>query len=148
MKKKFNSNKIINGTFGAVWMNTEKLSNVKSFEAKVSLSYEDVELAEDLATHKKYMGWSGAGTVVLHKVDSKMAKQLADGIKNGDLEPVTIVAKLDDPAAYGAERIQLNGVYFDELTLLKFAMKEKQEEECPFTFDDYEFLDMIEVDET
>lgn len=146
MKKNFNSNKIINGTFGAVWMNTEKLSNVKSFEAKVSLSYEDVDLAEDLATHKKYMGWSGSGTVVLHKVDSKMAEQLADGIKNGDLEPVTIVAKLDDPAAYGAERIQLNGVYFDELTLLKFAMKEKQEEECPFTFDDYEFLDMIEVD--
>ena len=54
-----------------------------------------------------------------------------------------MVAKLDDPAAYGAERVQLTGVYFDELTLLKFAMKEVQEEEVPFTFDDFEFLDLI-----
>lgn len=145
MQKKMSSNKIINGTFGAAWVGTEKFSNVKSFEAKVSLKYEDVDLAEDLAAHKKYMGWSGAGTMVLHKVDSAMAAKLADAIKTGEMEPVTVVAKLDDPAAFGAERVQLNGVYFDELTLLKFAMKEKLEEECPFTFDDYEFLDMIEV---
>ena len=145
MKKKVNSNKLINGTHGAVWISTEKFANVKSFDSKVTLNYQDVDLAEDLATHKKYMGWSGAGTIVLHKVDSAMAKRLADGIKNGNLEPCTVVAKLDDPAANGAERVQLSGVYFDELTLLKFAMKEVQEEECPFTFDDYEFLDMIEV---
>lgn len=145
MQKKMSSNKIINGTFGAVWVGTEKFSNVKSFESKVSLKYEDVDLAEDLAAHKKYMGWSGAGTMVLHKVDSAMAAKMADAIKNGEMEPATVVAKLDDPAAFGAERVQLNGVYFDELTLLKFAMKEKLEEECPFTFDDYEFLDMIEV---
>ena len=72
-----------------------------------------------------------------------MAKALADGIKSGNLEPVTIVAKLEDPAAYGAERVKLSGVCFDELTLIKFANKEIQEEECPFTFDDFEFLDMI-----
>ena len=145
MQKKVTSNKVINGSFGAAWIGTEKFSNVKSFEAKVTMNYENVDLAEDLATHKKYMGWSGAGTMVLHKVDSAMAAKLADAIKSGDMEPMTVVAKLDDPAAYGAERVQLNGVYFDELTLLKFAMKEKQEEECPFTFDDYEFLDMIGV---
>ena len=72
-----------------------------------------------------------------------MAKMLADGIKNGVMEPATMVAKLDDPAAYGAERVQLTGVYFDELTLLKFAMKEVQEEEVPFTYDGFEFLDLI-----
>lgn len=143
MAKKMNANKVINGTFGSVWVNTEKMANCKSFEAKVSLDYEDVLLAEDLATHKKYMGWSGAGTILLHKVDSLMAKTLADGIKSGNMEPASIIAKLADPAAYGAERVQISGVHFDELTLLKFAAKEIQEEECPFTFDDFEFLDMI-----
>lgn len=143
MAKKKDANKVINGTFGSLWIGTEKFSNVKSFEAKTSMSYEDVQFGEDLATHKKYMGWSGAGTATLHKVDSAMAKMLADGIKNGVMEPATMVAKLDDPAAYGAERVQLTGVYFDELTLLKFAMKEMQEEEVPFTFDGFEFLDLI-----
>ena len=141
--KKLDANKVINGTFGSVWMAMEKLANCKSFEAKASLDYEDVLLAEDLSTHKKYMGWTGAGTIRLHKVDSTMAKTLADGIKSGVFEPVTIVAKLEDPAAYGAARVKLSGVCFDELTLIKFANKEIQEEECPFTFDDYEFLDMI-----
>nr|DAP53609.1 MAG TPA: tail tube protein [Caudoviricetes sp.] len=143
MTKKMEANKVINGTFGSVWMAMEKLANCKSFEAKVSLEYEDVLIAESLSTHKKYMGWTGAGTILLHKVDSTMAKALADGIKSGNLEPVTIVAKLEDPAAYGAERVKLSGVCFDELTLIKFANKEIQEEECPFTFDDFEFLDMI-----
>lgn len=143
MTKKMEANKVINGTFGSVWLGTEKMSNCKSFEAKVSLDYEDVLIAEDLSTHKKYMGWTGAGTILLHKVDSTMAKTLADGIKSGNLETVSVIAKLEDPAAYGAERVKLSGVCFDELTLIKFANKEIQEEECPFTFDDYEFLDMI-----
>lgn len=144
MSKKKESNRILNGTFGVLWIGGERFANCKSFEAKASMDYEDVQFSEDLSTHKKYMGWSGAGTITLHKVDSAIAKRLADGIKNGAIEPAEIVAKLDDPAAYGAERVQLRGVYFDELTLLKFAMKELQEEEAPFTFDDFEFLDMIE----
>jgi len=143
MGKKQEANRVINGTFGSLWVNTEKLANVKSFEAKVSMNYEDVQFSEDLATHKKYMGWSGAGTAVLHKVDSAMAKLLAEGIKSGEMEAASMVAKLADPAAYGAERVQLTGVYFDELMLLKFANKEIQEESVPFTFDGYEFLDFI-----
>lgn len=143
MGKKQNANRVINGTFGSLWINTEKFANVKSFEAKISLNYEDVNFSEDLATHKKYMGWSGAGTAVLHKVDSAMAGMLADGIKSGELEAATMVAKLANPASYGAERVQLTGVYFDELMLLKFAAKEIQEESVPFTFDGYEFLDLI-----
>lgn len=138
-----NKNRVINGTFGAVWVDAEKFANVKSFEAKVTLDYEDVQFAGDLATHKKYMGWNGAGTMTLHKVDSKIASKIADSIKNGDMEDCSIVAKLEDPASYGAERVQLTGVQFDELTLLAFTTKEIAEEEVPFTFDGYEFLDMI-----
>lgn len=143
MAKTQDANRVINGTFGTIWINTERLANCKSFEAKITLSYADINFSEDLATHKKYMGWSGAGTITLHKVDSAMAKLLADGVKSGDLQAASIVSKLNDPASYGAERVQLTGVYFDELMLIKFAMKEAQEESVPFTFDGYEFLDLI-----
>lgn len=143
MATKQKANEVINGTFGSVWIDAEKFSNIKSFEAKVTMDYEDVLFSEDLATHKKYMGWNGAGTAVLHKMDSVIASKVAEGIKSGDMPECTIVAKLADPASVGAERVQLTGVYFDEVTLLKFATKELGEEEVPFTFSDYEFLDMI-----
>lgn len=143
MAKKQDSNKVINGTFGTVWIDTERFANCKSFECKISMDYADITFAEDLSTHKKYLGWSGAGTITLHKVDSAIAKKLAESVKKGTMVPATIVAKLEDPASYGAERVQLSGVYFDELMLLKFTTKEAQEESIPFTFDDYEFLEYI-----
>lgn len=42
--KTFETNRIIRGNYGRVWMNGERMANVKSFEAKVTLNYEDVEL--------------------------------------------------------------------------------------------------------
>lgn len=144
MGKKFEGNKTINGTFGRVWVNDEVRANIKSFEAKVTMSYEDVSVADDLSTHKKYMGYEGEGTATFTKFDSYFAKLLVDGIRTGNVPEVSIVARLDDPAAYGAERVKLSEVTFDELTLLKFEGKTITEEEMPFKFADFEFLDMID----
>jgi len=144
MSKKMNQNRVINGTFGRVWINGEFYSNVKSFESKVALNYEEVNMADDLATYQKYMGYAGEGSVVLHKTDSHVAKTIADGITSGVMPDIKIVGRLADPAAYGAERVEYSGVTFDELTLLKFANKEIQEEEVPFKFAHFNFLDMID----
>ena len=57
---------------------------------------------------------------------------------------LTIVVALDDPTAYGAERVQLRDVLLDEITLSKFENKTLTEEEVPFTAGSYEFLDLIE----
>lgn len=144
MAQTMNANKAINGTFGFLWLDGEKFANVKSFEAKITINYTDVILAGDLATHKKMTGWSGAGTMTLHKVDSKMALKVANDVQTGNLEGMNVVAKLEDPAAFGAERVSLTGVLFDEATLLAFTQGELGEESVPFTFDGYEFLDVIE----
>jgi hypothetical protein len=143
MSKKMDQNKVINGTFGRVWMNGELYSNVKSFDSKVTLNYEEVNMADDLATYQKYMGYAGEGSVSLHKIDSHVAKTIGDGITTGVMPDIKIVGRLSDPAAYGAERVEYSGVTFDELTLLKFANKEIQEEEVPFKFAKFKYLDMI-----
>lgn len=62
---------------------------------------------------------------------------------NGDLPDVKIVAALDDPTGYGAERVALYDVKFDELTLNQFENKALTEEEVPFTAGSFEFLDLI-----
>lgn len=144
MSKKLNQNRIINGTFGRVWINGELYSNAKSFELKVALNYEEVNMADDLATYQKYMGYAGEGNAVLHKIDSSIAKLISKGITSGIMPDIKIVGRLADPAAYGAERVEASGITIDELTLLKFANKEIQEEQVPFKFATFKFLDMID----
>lgn len=140
----FNHNKVIRGNFGKVWVDGEKMANVKSFEAKASINYEDMDVNGDLAKKKRYMGFSIAGTMTLHKYDSHIVSKYQKGLMTGDLPDMTIVAALDDPTGYGAERVALRDVLLDEITLSKFENGALAEEEVPFTAGSYEFLDLIE----
>lgn len=143
MSNKMDKNKIIRGSFGAVWLDGEELGSVKSFEAKVNLEYEDVDIMGELGKHKRYMGFTGEGTMTLYKIDTTVGKLIAEGIRNGKMPDFKIVAKLDDPTAYGAERVELTGVTINELMALKFENKALREEEVPFNFSDFRYIDMI-----
>ena len=140
----FNHNKVFRGTFGKVWLDGERMSNVKSFEAKASIDYEDMNVNGDFGTKKRYMGYSISGTMTLHKFDSFILRKYQKGVMTGELPDMTIVVAMDDPAAYGAERVQLRDVMLDEITLSKFENKTLTEEEAPFTAGSFEFLDLIE----
>ena len=143
MFNKMDKNKIIRGSFGAVWFDGQEVGSVKSFAAKITLDYEDVDIMGDLGKHKRYMGYSGEGTMTLHKIDSSIAKLIGDAIRSGKMPDFTIVAKLDDPSAYGAERVELTGVTINELMALKFENKSLREEEVPFSFSHYRFIELI-----
>lgn len=140
---KFDHNKIIRGSFGKVWLNDEKLANVKSFEAKATLDYEDVDVNGDLGQKHRYMGYSVAGTLTLHKYDSTVAKLMKDVIVSGAMPEIKVIAALDDPTSYGAERVALYDVTLDEVTLNKFENKGLTEEEVPFKAGSFKFLDTI-----
>ena len=141
--EKVNTNNIIRGTYGRIWMDGALLAEVKSFEAKVTMTYEEVAFGGDLGTHQRYMGYAGEGTMVLHKVDSLMARKLKDGIRSGIMPDIKIVGKLEDPTANGAERVELLEITFDELTLLKFENKTILEQEAPFKFAEFNHIDLI-----
>lgn len=72
-----------------------------------------------------------------------MAKKLAEQFKTGDVVDSKIICALDDPTAYGAERVEIFDVTFDELMLMSFETKNIIEEEVPFEFGDYNFIDFI-----
>ncbi len=137
------ANEVINGTFGKVYINGNKLANIKSFEAKLTIQYEEIDIAEDPGKHQKYMGYSGEGTMVLHKVDSTILKMMKDDLKAGKVPDIMIVASVSDPNSKGTERVQFDEVTIDELTLLKFELKTIGEEEVPFKFADFTPLDVI-----
>ena len=137
MSKKV-ANRIIRGSFGTAWLNNEKLYEVRSLEAKVSLTYEELHLNGEFGTRRRYMGFDISGTVVLHKVSSRVPKLMGAGPKTGQLPAIKLDVALRDPDVKGAQRIVLDDVTLDEFTLAQFENNTVLEESVPFHAADYD----------
>ncbi len=135
---------VINGSWGEAWLDGDYLAEIKGLEAKLAIEYEDIDRPRRLGKGKKMIGFEGTGTLKLHKVTSRFIKLLSDNLKQGKQTSFTVISKLDDPDALGAERIMLKNVTLEELTLANWEAKTNGEEEIPFSFDDWEPIDLID----
>lgn len=138
------ANRIINGTFGELWLDGDRVSECFGLEARVEIEKEDVPVCGKLGTDTKMVGYKGTGTLKLHKVNSRMMIKLSENIKNGINPRLQILSAIKDPAAFGAERVLIKDACFDDLVLINWEAKVKGETECPFTFTDWDPLDLIE----
>lgn len=134
---------VINGTYGEVWIDGDYMAEVTGLEAKVSLEKTDVNQVGTLAKGYKVTGIDCKGTLKMNKVSSYFIKKLSNNLKKGKTVSVTIISKLADPDSFGAERIELLGCTFDELTLANWEAKKLGEESIAFTFTDWNLLDVI-----
>ena len=100
-------------------------------------------MCRKLSKGYKVTGSDGKGTLKMNKVSSYFIRKLGDAIKAGKTPTSEIITNLKDPDAFGAEKIKLTGVVFDELTLADWEAKKNGEESIPFTFDSFEVLDSI-----
>ncbi len=139
------ANKVISGTWGELWLDGAYVGECYGLQAKVTYNKEDVPLCRQMATDKKVTSISCTGSVKSYKINNRMAIISGDKIKNGQDIRFTLVSKLADPDSYGAERISLSNVSFDDLTLTDWEVGKTGKIESPFTFTDYTFLDKIEA---
>ena len=130
----------MSGTWGEVWLDGDYVAECYGLQAKVSFNKEDVNLCGQMATDKKVKSISCTGSLKLHKVNSRMAIAIGDYVKNGKDLRFTVISKLDDPDAYGSERVVLRNVSFDDLTLADWEVATNGKVEAPFTFTDYDFF--------
>lgn len=137
--------RVMSGTWGEVWLDGDYVSECYGMQAKVSANKTDINICRQMATDKKTTSISCTGSLKLHKVNSRMALAIGNKIKAGQDPRFTIISKLDDPDAYGAERVVLRNVSFDDLTLADWEVAKNGTVEAPFTFTDYEFLDSVEA---
>ena len=135
--------KIINGTYGQVFLGDDEVGEMKSFQAKLEFQKEEIKVAGQMAVDTKLMSYTGKGSLQLHKVNSRMVKTLLNEIKAGKDPRFTLIGKLADPNSEGAERIAIKNVSFDDLTLFDFEVGAAGACECPFTFTDLECIDLI-----
>jgi len=138
--------RVISGTWGELWLNGEYVAECYGLQAKLSFTKEDVPICGQMMTDTKTVSVKGTGSVKLHKVNSRMAIVVGEYIVNGKDIRFVLVSKLDDPDAYGAERVSLSNVSFDDMTIADWEAAKKGTVECPFTFADKpKYLDRIGV---
>lgn len=136
--------RVISGTFGEVWLDGEKIAECRACQAKVTKNKEKVYLCGMLFADHKVMALEGTGSLTLYKADSGMIQKQTD-IQDGIDRRFTIVTALKDPDSYGAERIAIYNVSFDDLTLADWQRASMGEITAPFTFTRFELLDVIGV---
>lgn len=126
-------NQTISGAFGTLWLNNEKVMELKSVEAKITAERSDVQLG--LSVDTKIVGLKGEGTITVNKVYTRGKKILEEWIKGKDVRS-RIVTSIQDPdaKAKGEERVSIDNVWFNSLDLAKFTKGELVEEELPFGF--------------
>ena len=140
---KFESNRVINGTWGEMWVNDMYLAEVEEGKAEIDLTYSDVSMVRTLTPGKKLTKIEPKGSVKLHHVRSNIAKEVSDSVQQGKSPTFKIIMKLEDPDAFGAERVALYGCKFDKAVLMDFAVGKNGEESYSFTFESWEWLDAI-----
>jgi len=145
MAKVLYGNRVMSGTWGEIWLDGDYVAECYGLQAKANFTKEDVNICGQMAVDKKITAISYTGSMKMHKVNSRMAIVIGDKIKKGQDVRFTIISKLDDPDAYGAERVALRNVSFDDLTIADWEVAKKGTIEAPFTFTDYEFLDKVEA---
>lgn len=138
-----NQNRILSGSSGNVWLNGQRLAEVKSIEAKITGSFEEVSFVGAYETYNAYMGWAGEGSITLQKIDSKVLNLMGDSYKTGVMPEVKIITQLEDKSTGKSERASIGGVVITEFMLAKFENKALVEEEIPFKFSEYEILGTI-----
>lgn len=137
----YTSDQVFNGTYGEVWFDGDYMAETESLKAEVDLSYESVSRVRNLADGKKLIGIEGKGEVKLKKVSSYVTKKMSGKLKKGKSPSFTIISKIDDPDAIGAERVALYGCKFDKMIFADWERKKVGEESYSFTFEDWELLD-------
>lgn len=140
----FDDTKVINGSYGECHNEGKWLMNVFKMSADVELSYGDVKMSGSRWTGQKLLGVKGTGSISGYKVTSELVQNVSAIIDDRKSEYRTeLISKLDDPEAYGCERVRLKNVKFSKIPIVGWEVGSMIEEEWPFSFTGIEWLDPI-----
>ena len=141
--KELDSNRVMNGSFGEAWVDDDYLGEVEAGKAELDVTYGDISRPRHLIDGKKLKKMEGKGSLKMYHARSNIAKRMSDALKQGRTLSVKIIMRLEDPDAYGAERVALYGCKFGKATLMDWEAGKETEDSYDFTFEDWEFLDFI-----
>lgn len=137
----YEANEAINGLYGFVYdENGTELQSTQSFETTLEYEKEEIKQAGKFLSSHKVMGGAGSGTLTILKLDSRLQKKVAEN----PTAKYNYIGKLADPTAKGEEAVMYKGLSFDSTQLTKYELGSLVEEEFPFTFDDWSYINSID----
>ena len=136
--------RVMNGTFGQIWEDGTEIAEVSAFQLKVTNNFDSINLCRQMAEDRKLIGVTITGSMTLHKVYTRGADAVTAALAGRALRK-TLVGKLADPDAYGAERVAAYGVSYDEQTLMDWAAAKSGSITIPFQATGVEYLDKVEA---
>ncbi|WP_312611370.1 phage tail tube protein [Oscillibacter sp.] len=136
--------RVINGAFGSVWVDGSEVAEVNAFQVKISKNKSTLNFCRQMSEDFKITGVKITGSMTLHKIYSRGSDDVEQVQAGRDVRK-TLVGALADPDAFGAERIAVYGVSYDEVTVMDWAAAKEGSITIPFTATRVEYLDKIEV---
>lgn len=133
----FDASRTIHSQNGKILADGEEQTNLTETTAKVTPDKKEINVIGDDWTRHKVGTKKGTGSMSGYKITSAMIER---GFKKFE-----IISALEDPEAYGYERIRLKNCMADEITLINLKAGDLVTEDTPFTFEGYELLDKIEA---
>jgi hypothetical protein len=139
------ASKVISGNYVKVFTaDGAWLSNAKSIEATVEIGKEEIQRSGTRWVGHKATTLTGSGTLSGYLVTTELLASVAQIANDEAGSYVTeLRAKLADPEAYGAYDVRLKNVQFDNIPLINAEVGSIVEQELPFTFSEFEFLNLI-----
>ena len=146
MKQNTTAKRVVNGSKGKMYLDGEYVAMVTSLSAKVAWNKETVYIDGTIMEDQKTISGKGTGSVEMEKVSSFMQQKIGEAVRSGRDVRFTILSDLNDEDAYGAERVEIRNVSFDEVDLVNWTKGKKVTGTYPFTFSDWTIIDEIEED--
>lgn len=135
----------ISGSWGRLWWDGDQVFEIESFELKATPNREEIKQAGSLDVDSKITSIKCEGSFKVKKVYSRGIKKLLGDWKKGKDPRSQLTAALNDPDAFGSERVVIDNVWFNEMTLMQFELGTKLERTFTFgcTISDIDFPDVI-----
>lgn len=135
-------NRVMNGTFLEVWIDGVSVAGLSGFTAKSEYQKSDVAMCGQMEIDSKKTGIKSKLSVTCHKIYTMNADDV-EQITNGVDQRHTVIGKLKDPDAYGAERVAFYNVSFDDFTFFDASANKNGSVSMSGTFTNFEFLDKV-----
>lgn len=139
----YDAKQVISGTWGQVWYDGEYMAEIMACKAEVGYKKTAIQQACKMMEGQKITGLEPKGEIKLYHINSRVMKKEQEAIKKGKTATHTIIVKVDDPDAIGAERVALYNCVLDKMILADFEIGKMGERSYSFTFDSWEILEEI-----
>lgn len=140
-KNDVKGSQVFSGKEGELWLDGVKVGQCTKCRAEVQIEYEDVSVNKKFMKDRKMTGADTDGEIEFLKINSMMTLKMHEYISQRKMPLFTIIAKIDDPDAIGAERIALYNCTFDKMILADWENGSLSKENYKFKFTDYDLID-------